>query len=227
MLRVPGLTRGLTRHRLTMLSVALVAIVSQSGWSTDIAVPAVVDRIEEDWYLLVGEPDPDNDSPQILNVISPLASNSGEHAIFEVNHCTQPDYSAGGMQLQRWSGPDTCAAMTNTINSGVLAIPSEVITYTARMSLFAGKLKYSIENGQSQTWGPFGGTVPYNLSVSSSLSTLSGYRPEFSVSQSMVAYGSHRVKTFKITQIRYYSQGVLVAKDTTERVVHQYDATAP
>lgn len=226
MLRVPAFASGPLHRRLAVLSVALVALTVQLGWSEDVAVPANVDRIEEDWYLQIGEPDTDSDSPQILSVISPIASNTGEHAIFEVNHCTQPDYFAGGMQLQRWSGPDTCAAMTRTINSGVLAIPSEEITYTTRMSLSAGKLNYSIENGKSQTWGPFGGSIPYNLSVSSQLSTLSGYKPDFSVSESKVAYGSHRVQTFKIKEIRYYWQGQLVAKDSTERVVHQYDATS-
>lgn len=226
MFRVPGLTRGLTRHRLTMLSVALVAIVSQSGWSTDVAVPAVVDRIEEDWSLVLGEPDAENDSPQILNVISPFGTTEGEHAIFELNHCTQPEYLSGGLQLQRWTGPDTCVATTRTIDRGTLAIPSEEITYTMRMTLSDGKLYYSVRNGVSQTWGTFGEYGQYRLSVPTAATTLSGYRPDFSATESKVAFGSHRVKSFKIKQIRYYSLGQLVATDSTERMVHQYDATS-
>lgn len=227
MLRVPGFARSLARHRLAMLSVALFALVSQSGWSTDVAVPAVVDRIEEDWYLLIGEPDVENDSPQILNVISPFATTEGAHAIFELNHCTQPEYLSGGLQLQRWTGPDTCVATTRTIDRGAMAIPAEEITYTMRMSLHDGNIYYSVRNGVSQTWGTFGTYGQYRLSAPIATTTLAGYRPDFSVAESKVAFGAHRVKTFKIKQIRYYSLGQLVATDSTERVVHQYDATSP
>lgn len=225
MLSRPVFQSQLSRRE-ALLSLALVAVASRTAWSAEVAVPANVDRIEEDWYLQIGEPDAENDSPQILSVVSPFGSTDGQHAIFEINHCTQPDYSAGGMQLQRWSGPERCAAMTRTINSGVLSIPSEEVTYTTRMSLSNGKLTYSIENGNSQTWGAFGGNVPYNLSVWTTLTTLSGYSPDFSVSESKVAYGSHRVKMFKIKKIRYYWHGDVVAEDSTERVVHQYDATS-
>lgn len=226
MLRVPDASRSLTRHRLTMLSLVLVAVATQSGWSTDVAVPTEVDRIEEDWSLLLGEPDVENDSPQILNVISPFGTTEGEHAIFELNHCTQPEYLSGGLQLQRWTGPDTCVATTRTIDRGTLAIPSEEITYTMRMTLSDGNLYYSVRNGTSQTWGTFGDYGQYRLSVPTAATTLSGYRPDFSATESKVAFGSHRVKTFKIKQIRYYALGKLIATDSTERVVHQYDAAS-
>lgn len=225
MLRVPGFQRQISRRE-ALLALGLTAVAGRTGWSAEVAVPTDVDRIEEDWYLQVGEPDPDNDSPQILSVISPFATTDGPHAIFEINHCTQPDYFGGGMQLQRWAGQEQCRAMTRTINSGVLSIPSEVVTYTARMALSGGKLTYSIENGSSQTWGAFGGNVPYSLSVSTELTSLSGYKPAFSVSESKVAYGSHRVKMFKIKKIRYYRLGSVIAEDSTERVVHQYDASS-
>ena len=68
--------------------------VRASTSSTDII------RVEEDWYIKVGDPDPAIDAPQIVTVFGPVDPITGTHAIFELNHGTQPDYAQGGMQLR-------------------------------------------------------------------------------------------------------------------------------
>ena len=50
------------------------------------------------------EPSPATDSPQITIVFGPADPESQTHAVFELNHGTQPSYQAGGMQLQVWWG---------------------------------------------------------------------------------------------------------------------------
>ena len=56
-------------------------------------------RIEEDWYVKIGTPDPYSDSPQITSVIAPSWSLWGRYAVFDMNCATQPGFSSGGVQL--------------------------------------------------------------------------------------------------------------------------------
>src|SRR5689334_11663414 len=65
--------------------------------------PRVV-RVEEDWELRVATPDPDNDAPQISVVFAPTADVDWAYAEFDVNHHSHPEFIAGGLQLQVWSG---------------------------------------------------------------------------------------------------------------------------
>lgn len=201
----------------------LVTVPTPSARAETPDVPELVDRIEEDWHVVVGDPDPESDSPQILNVMSPLATIQDEHAVFEINHVTQPEYSAGGLQLQRWTGPEHCVESTPVSDYGTFAQAGEDVRYTLRMSLRDSVLYYSVRNGTSQTWGSFGAPGQFRLSVGSGMKTLSRYSPAFSVSESKVAFGTHRVEKFERTEIRYYWQGQLVAKDQTPAVVHEYN----
>lgn len=200
----------------------LANIGLQPAGAQETAVPALVDRIEEDWHLVVGDPDPEADSPQILNVMSPLATIQDEHAVFEINHVTQPEYTSGGLQLQRWMGPEHCVDFTPVPDYGTFACPGEEVRYTLRMSIRDSILYYSVRNGSSQTWGSFGSPGQIWLAVPTSLKTLSRYSPDFSASESKVAFGTHRVEKFERTEIRYYWQGQVVAKDQTPAVVHEY-----
>jgi hypothetical protein len=50
----------------------------------------VVTKVEEDWELQVATPDPDGNAPQVITVISPNATIDAVHAVFELNHITQP-----------------------------------------------------------------------------------------------------------------------------------------
>ena len=59
-------------------------------------------RVEEDWYVKLGTPEPEADSPQVSTVIAPSWTLWGKHAVFDMNCATQPGFSSGGVQLQLW-----------------------------------------------------------------------------------------------------------------------------
>ncbi|MCH8244133.1 MAG: hypothetical protein IH897_16205, partial [Planctomycetes bacterium] len=65
--------------------------------------PEIV-RVEEDWVLEVISPNLEESSPQIITAMSSTNQLADVHALFELNHRTLPEYSAGGMGLQLWSG---------------------------------------------------------------------------------------------------------------------------
>ena len=180
-----------------------------------------ITRIEEDWRVEVSVPEPDDHAPQIVTTISPRASLDREHAIFELNHSTQPEYLAGGMQLQGWYR-DIPMQIRNTPQTNLLRYTGETITYTSSMRLNDSRLTFEIINGTSQTWGAFGGQGYLKFSLDTSMSSLSEYRPEVSVANSRVGYASHRVLKLVLSEVRYYSDEKLETTDETDRVVHLY-----
>ena len=92
------------RRLLTLLGVAVLPVFLTETLAIAQDDAATVMRVEEDWEILIGTPDADNDGPQIMNVISPTGDITAQHAVLEINHQTFPDFYGGGMQLQVWTG---------------------------------------------------------------------------------------------------------------------------
>jgi hypothetical protein len=176
--------------------------------------------VEEDWELVINEPDADNAAPQITCVMSPVNNADGVHSLLEMNHASLPEWEAGGMQLQVWSGDEWLTLRDHA--DFTLHHSSETVTWTRRMSLGVGKLHFSVVNGHSDSWGDFGGTGTIKLTIDSLLLDLNGYDPDISKVQSGVGFGAQRVNSLKIKRVRYYDAlGDLIDQDTTERVVHE------
>ena len=180
-----------------------------------------ITHVEEDWRIEVGVPDSDNEAPQIIVVGAPTGTLNDVHAVFEINHQTQPDYEPGGLQLQRWLGDDILHYHNNPAN-GLLSHDNETVTFTMSMKIENGNLRFDILNGTSSTWGSFGGVGYLRCWSSTSLTDLGSFNPDTSLRQTRVGFASHRVKKLARTAVRYYSGDTLVATDSDERIVHQY-----
>ncbi len=191
------------------------------GAANELRGDVFIDRVEEDWELVISEPSPEDEAPQILNVISPNGTQDNDFFVFELNHCTQPDYTAGGLQLQHWVGQGVQSWRTID-NSSKLTTPQETITYTLRMRLLGDLLSVSVRNGESQTWGDFH-SDPLRIAHDTSLTSLNGYRSSNSVAKSRVGFASYRVTRFVLKEVRYYSNNVLVQTDEDDQVVHEYE----
>lgn len=179
-------------------------------------------RVEEDWILQIGSPDTDSNGPQILNTISVQEDLESDYAVFEINHSTQPSYQGGGMQLQAW-----CHGSINQYRDleygTMLNIDGETLRYTLAMELNDRQLRFSVINGQSETWNKFGGDEASRVCLWTELTSLNSYRPETSVSNSGISYASHRVKRLAIQAVRYYSASGLVRTESRERLVYSYN----
>jgi len=145
-----------TRYASNPVPRTILAILA-AGLGVLTASAAVADfpqivRVEEDWELVVQLPEVNTDAPQVTCVISPGGDLFGVYASFELNHHTQPDYAAGGLQLQLWSSglPVASSAFSN---QALLAQPSETIRWTQRMRLADDQLTFDIVGGSSATWG--------------------------------------------------------------------------
>lgn len=184
--------------------------------------PEGTDEVQEDWELLIQTTSPDVTAPQIATVISPIENIEAEYGVLELNHTTQPDYSDGGIQLQRWNGDFICS--TRTANSHArLTTPDERITFTMTMKISGGKLAFGVINGKSQTWGDFGGEPYWRTRTDSAYPDLARYDRKVSVQKTRIGFAANLVQSFKQKTVRYYKNGELLKTDTVEQVV--YDAS--
>lgn len=176
-------------------------------------------RVEEDWSLVLLMPDANLNGPQVTCVISP-ATVDDAYCAFDVNYHTQPDYSAGGLQMHVWD-PNDPMLYCNFPESGMLRTAGENITWTQNMWLSGGVLSFQVTNGHSQTWGGFGGTGNVLLSVNTSLANLNGYDSNVSLANSGVSFATNLVSSLTLEAVRWYDiNGNLIQQNTTPQVVH-------
>ena len=237
MLRAQALTHGgqplkYGTHRevptLRFLVTAALALgaVLFSGWNAAQAQFQIT-RVEEDWELVIAEPDANLTAPQITCVISPYGHTDCFHAALELNCRTVPEFAAGGIQLQAWQTEDLqqYVALDNT---NVLATPGETIRWTQRMAVKDGQLTFEVDNFNSTTWGNFSGAGKLTVSVPFPGSNLHQYRPSLSVDRSGIGYASNRVSSMKLKAVRYYAPPFgLVYVDNNVRTAWPTESAIP
>ena len=176
-------------------------------------------RVEEDWEMVVSEPDPGTDGPQVTCVFSPVGNASWLNAHFEVNVRTLPRFAPGGLQLQLWYGEQPIYH-NHYPNTAVMSTSGETVRWTQAMALGGGLLSFEVVNGQSTTWGPFGGQGCLKASVATGLTDLSGYSPSVSAANSAIGYAGNRVESLVLKRVRLISDDDHVVEDDTPRYVH-------
>lgn len=212
-----GLSSARIGPHVKLLAVAIAFALCASASAAD---PTIV-RIEEDWEVVIGTPDPTAHAPQIIQAMSSTNRLADVHCVFEMNHKTQPDYVPGFIQLQCWSG-DTLLGYGTSSKTGLLQTSGEVIRYTVSMELKSGCVDFRIKNGSSATWGSFGSQGYLRCRIPTTQLYFPNYSPDFSVANSKITYAAHCVQKLSQKEVRYYDVlGLLVSKDTTERVAHQ------
>ena len=177
-------------------------------------------RVEEDWIALIAGPDSTISSPQIMNFISPIQSTEGIFGLVQLNHRGAPEFRNGGLQVQGWTG-ESLSGYVEDYQDAVLSRSSDSVRYTVAMEKTATGIRFQVLNGRSRTWGRFAQT-PLSVTVAADEPSLEDYSPEFSVANTNVNLGAHRVDLLYLTEMRkLYSDGETV-KDTTDRVIHRY-----
>lgn len=173
-------------------------------------------RVEQDWRLVLIEPQDTVTAPQFHTVISPTGDADGIYFQITWNYRELPEFGAGGLQLQAWNGDQTLA--TRSVGEAALSGEAETITWTQVLETNGLSLTARITNGHSSSWGDFGGES-MRLTVSGEVPNLNGYRTSVTQQNSWISYGSNRVTLLVITQVRRYSHQGLVSVDSTPRVI--------
>jgi hypothetical protein len=177
-------------------------------------------RVEEDWHLEIGGPDANSVGPQILTTMSPYSDLLGTYFTAEFNHRSAPSWTPGGITIHRWTG-ETRNASYDRADRTVMNTANEVVTWKQSLHFANGRLYFTVYDGLSWTWGPFGYSNMLKLDTSWGDTHLDGYTPAVSVATSGAAYAGNRIKVLKITGIRMTLSDGSVMTDNTERIVQQ------
>ncbi|MBI1826529.1 MAG: hypothetical protein HY287_00710 [Planctomycetes bacterium] len=202
-----------TRWRLSGAGV-LLALSAVSLWPSYASAPVSdpVVAVEEDWELVVNDPNDNVISPQFQTIMSPTPDASGYYAQTLWNYRETPDFQPGGVQLQSYLGESL--VRTRSVEHRILSTSAETITWTQALQTDGETLTFSVVNGQSTTWGDFGKDM--TISYTAKVQTLNDYDPEYSASNACVTYGSNRVQSLTLKEVRYFGAGgVLLAVDST------------
>ncbi len=190
-----------------------------SGKCLAVDEPAQVVRVEEDWEMVLGTPEPENDAPQVACVISSTGDVNSLHAAFNLNHRSLPEYVAGGLQLQIWDG-ETPRLAKIFPNDNIMSQTGETVTWTQAMELKDGKLTFDIVNGESSTWGQFGGQGYLKDNIDTSLTNLNQYSPDVSVRNSGISFASNRVQSLTLKRVRLVLATGEILEDNNPRTVY-------
>jgi hypothetical protein len=196
---------------------ALLVAAAGTAFAVD---PVNVVQVEEDWELVITDPDSGNTAPQVTCTISPYPQLDDLHSVVEINHKTVPYWAPGGIHLQTWQG-ETNLTRKSIESDASLSHEGESIAWTTRMKLTNNALAFSILNGTSTTWGNFGGGTTLHSSYASSIANLDAYSPDFSIENSGVGFASNRVASLVLKRVRYTLGNGDVVTDDTPRAVYQ------
>lgn len=178
--------------------------------------------IEEDWELVLKEPDEETEAPQVTCILAPSNSDNDVFAAFNLNHKSYPAYDAGGLHLQLWDDDRPLGSATFA-SDALLKTNNEVIRWTSRMRLDDGKLYFEIVSGSSTTWGDFGSAGTLQVSFATEAENLNQYDPQTSVANSGVGYAGNRVASLKLKAVRKAMHSGDVVEDNSLRTVYPHD----
>lgn len=185
-------------------------------------VPAVgqeVVQVEEDWELVLGEPDAVMVGPQVTTTMSPVGNLDGVYFTFEINHRSAPWWTPGGLTIHQWMGESRVQSFDRSDRS-VMQTSGETVAWTQILSVDGNHLTFQIKNGTSTTWGAFGYSNWFKLRTNWG-GDLNGYSPDLSVAHSGAAFAGNRVQLLRIKEVRLTLSNGQTLTDSTPRIAHQ------
>ena len=179
-------------------------------------------QVEEDWELVVQEPDSDTVAPQVTCMMSPTSGDDGLHMTFELNHKSGAQFVPGGLTMQLWDGESWISTKRGD-SSRVMSTAAETVRWTQSMKINGGNLVFEIKNGTSSTWGEFGdGSEKFRSSTAWGQDNVNSYSPDNSVHLSGIGFASNRVHSLVLKRVRVYAPSGEFYEDTTRRAVYEH-----
>ncbi len=210
------------RAGIRMAALALGGLAAIRGVGRAGTIPGTM-LVEEDWALTIGTPDPVNHAPGVKMIMSTQGDLLGYSADYSINFHKEGNpatFAVGGFGIEICS-PDGSQPVSVSYPGGTLLnTVGEAITWTQRLKLKGGSLTFSLQNGQSTTWGSNPGEM-LSVSANCSIADLSAYDPNFSAARSGPVWWPDRVTSLVLSAVRYYDKsGKLLFSDPTDRVAY-------
>lgn len=180
----------------------LLAAALSAAPSTDAAEPTVY-RIEEDWEMVLNEPEPAIHSPQLTFFTLPNRDNANQYFQLQLNHAADEYFSGGGFQVAAvQSGTQVDYNRSGTY--APLSTDAQTVRWTTVMAVINSEFLFAVKDGYGDDWGPFGGPdYLVRMSAGTEIS-LGSYSPETSLGMVDIGFGANRVASLVLKRVRLY-----------------------
>lgn len=163
--------------------------------------------VEEDWELVINEPDTKINSPQVAFFLYPDAEHADCYFQLQMNYAAEDGYSSGGFRVGAFCAEVPVDEERSQIRSS-LAWDNDTIRWTSAMAIFHGKLMMAVKDGYGMQWGHFGGPEYLVQMDDQELHCLDHYTPEKSLQSVDIGFGANRVASITLKQVRLtYTDG--------------------
>jgi len=175
-------------------------------------------KVEEDWEMVVHEPDAINVSPQVTFAISATGGHedADEHSAhncyfhLQMNYSADEQFSAGGFHVAAVE-QDEIVDEERSEKQIVLSSDGDQLQWTSVMAVVDNKLMYAVKNGYGTDWGNFGGPDYLVQAANCPVSDMRDYSYQWSLDNVDVSYGANRVASIELVRIRlFYTNGNFV-----------------
>ncbi|MDE0862773.1 MAG: hypothetical protein OSA98_03230 [Rubripirellula sp.] len=171
------------------------------------ASDATVYKVEEDWEMVVNEPDVSNNSPQITFFTSPGHGFDDSYFQLQMNYHADEAYSSGGFHVASvHQGRTVDEARSVTRKS--FSTDDDVVRWTSVMAVINNQALFAIRDGYGREWGHFGGPNYLVRMVSSPVPDLSTYQYQQSLQSVDIGFGRNRISRITLKAVRlFYTDG--------------------
>ena len=175
-----------------------------------VAADSTIYKIEEDWEMVINEPDPANHSPQVTFYTSPSVNLDEVYFQLQMNYAADREFSGGGFHVASVQS-DQILDEARSDTRRVLATDGDHIRWTSVMAVVYNKLLFAIKNGHATEWGDFGGPDYLVKMTPSPVPDLAEYHPQQSLDNVDIGFGANRVQSVKMLRVRvFYTDGRMV-----------------
>ncbi|WP_144057719.1 hypothetical protein [Novipirellula maiorica] len=166
-------------------------------------------KIEEDWEMVLNEPDAINHSPQVTFFTTPTDEPS-RYFQLQLNHAVDTQFSGGGFHVAAVEN-DQIIDQARSETRAALSSDGDHVRWTSILATVEGQTLFAIKNGHASQWGDFGGP-DFLVRMNSDASLgLSQYHPQKSLDAVDIGFGANRVASITLLEVRvFYVDGSVV-----------------
>ncbi|MEO1617939.1 MAG: hypothetical protein AAFV88_18945 [Planctomycetota bacterium] len=184
--------------------------------STTLADDPKLFLVEEDWEVVITEPDAAINSPQIAFFLFPDAEHDDCYFQLQMNYSAEDGYSSGGFRVGAFCNEVPMDEERSRV-SEMLTWDNDRISWTSAMAVFDGKLMYALKDGDGQQWGNFGGPEYLVEMDDQDLHALDHYSPTKSLESLDIGFGKNRVASVRLKRVRLkYTNGHTVTVEINQ-----------
>lgn len=161
-------------------------------------------KVEEDWEMVINEPEDNSNSPQVTFFVTPSTEWDTTYFQLQMNYEADEVYSAGGFHVAAVRGEEILDE-ARSHNQSLLTVNGDVIQWTTVTAVVNNKLLFAVKDGHCASWGNFGGPDYLVEMPAQSTHDLSQYSYAQSIESVDIGFGSNRVSSVKLRRVRLFN----------------------